>query len=211
MNSPLSSAARRADRDRAWRPDCSLRSPRRSSWTRCGRSAPASASRRRRTTARPATNYTAARLLALRAAKRAGPGTVRRFVPQIQEEHSERRFFLRELEAAIQNKIARGPLPAGGRGRRRRHHRRRGAAALDPSDARRYFAVAVHSAGRGKRLDDRLGEIGIAARACRRHALAGSVSLGQSVAGADAKPRPCRLLRTCSPKPAWRRSALSLK
>jgi predicted signal transduction protein with EAL and GGDEF domain len=26
---------------------------------------------------------------------------VRRFVPQIQEEHSERRFFLRELEAAI--------------------------------------------------------------------------------------------------------------
>ncbi len=39
--------------------------------------------------------------LALRAAKRAGRGTVRRFVPQIQEEHSERRFFLRELEAAI--------------------------------------------------------------------------------------------------------------
>jgi diguanylate cyclase (GGDEF)-like protein len=39
--------------------------------------------------------------LALRAAKRAGRGTVRRFVPQIQEEHSERRFFLRELEVAI--------------------------------------------------------------------------------------------------------------
>jgi diguanylate cyclase (GGDEF)-like protein len=39
--------------------------------------------------------------LALRAAKRTGRGTVRRFVPQIQEEHSERRFFLRELEAAI--------------------------------------------------------------------------------------------------------------
>jgi diguanylate cyclase (GGDEF)-like protein len=39
--------------------------------------------------------------LALRAAKRAGRGTVRRFVPQIQEEHSERRFFLRELETAI--------------------------------------------------------------------------------------------------------------
>jgi diguanylate cyclase (GGDEF)-like protein len=39
--------------------------------------------------------------LALRAAKRAGRSTVRRFVPQIQEEHSERRFFLRELEAAI--------------------------------------------------------------------------------------------------------------
>ncbi len=39
--------------------------------------------------------------LALRAAKRAGRGTVRRFVPQIQQEHSERRFLLRELEAAI--------------------------------------------------------------------------------------------------------------
>jgi predicted signal transduction protein with EAL and GGDEF domain len=39
--------------------------------------------------------------LALRAAKRAGRGTVRRFVPQIQEEHSERRFLLRELEIAI--------------------------------------------------------------------------------------------------------------
>jgi diguanylate cyclase (GGDEF)-like protein len=39
--------------------------------------------------------------LALRAAKRAGRGTVRSFVPQIQEEHSERRFFLRELEIAI--------------------------------------------------------------------------------------------------------------
>ncbi len=41
--------------------------------------------------------------LALRAARRTGRGTVRRFVPQIQEEHSERRFFLRELEAAIRN------------------------------------------------------------------------------------------------------------
>ncbi|HUC51009.1 MAG TPA: bifunctional diguanylate cyclase/phosphodiesterase [Xanthobacteraceae bacterium] len=41
--------------------------------------------------------------LALRAAKRAGRGTVRRFVPQIQEEHSERRFFLRELETAIRD------------------------------------------------------------------------------------------------------------
>jgi diguanylate cyclase (GGDEF)-like protein len=41
--------------------------------------------------------------LALRAAKRAGRGTVRRFVPQIQEEHSERRFFLRELESAIRD------------------------------------------------------------------------------------------------------------
>jgi EAL domain-containing protein (putative c-di-GMP-specific phosphodiesterase class I) len=39
--------------------------------------------------------------LALRAAKRTGRGTVRRFVPQIQEEHSERRFLLRELETAI--------------------------------------------------------------------------------------------------------------
>ncbi len=43
--------------------------------------------------------------LALRAAKRTGRGTVRRFVPQIQEEHSERRFFLRELEAAIRNEV----------------------------------------------------------------------------------------------------------
>jgi diguanylate cyclase (GGDEF)-like protein len=41
--------------------------------------------------------------LALRAAKRTGRGTVRRFVPQIQEEHSERRFFLRELETAVRN------------------------------------------------------------------------------------------------------------
>jgi len=41
--------------------------------------------------------------LALRAAKRSGRGSVKRFVPQIHEEHSERRFFLRELEAAIHN------------------------------------------------------------------------------------------------------------
>ncbi len=39
--------------------------------------------------------------LALRAAKRGGRGTARRFVPEIQEEHSERRFYRRELEAAI--------------------------------------------------------------------------------------------------------------
>jgi len=39
--------------------------------------------------------------LALRAAKRGGRGSVRRFVPQIQEEHAERRFFKRELETAI--------------------------------------------------------------------------------------------------------------
>ena len=43
--------------------------------------------------------------LALRAAKRTGRGTVRRFVPQIQEQHSERRFFLRELELAIRNEV----------------------------------------------------------------------------------------------------------
>jgi diguanylate cyclase (GGDEF)-like protein len=43
--------------------------------------------------------------LALRAAKRMGRGTVRRFVPQIQEEHSERRFFLRELEMAIRKEV----------------------------------------------------------------------------------------------------------
>jgi len=40
--------------------------------------------------------------LALRTAKRAGRGSVRRFVPQIHEEHSERRFFLRELEMAVE-------------------------------------------------------------------------------------------------------------
>jgi len=39
--------------------------------------------------------------LALRTAKRGGRGSVRHFVPQIHEEHSERRFFLRELETAI--------------------------------------------------------------------------------------------------------------
>ena len=39
--------------------------------------------------------------LALRMAKRSGRGSVRRFVPQIHEEHAERRFLLRELETAI--------------------------------------------------------------------------------------------------------------
>ena len=39
--------------------------------------------------------------LALRSAKRSGRGAVRRFVPQIHEEHAERRSFLRELETAI--------------------------------------------------------------------------------------------------------------
>jgi diguanylate cyclase (GGDEF)-like protein len=43
--------------------------------------------------------------LALRAAKRAGRGSVRRFAPQIHQEHSERRFFLRELETAINDKV----------------------------------------------------------------------------------------------------------
>jgi diguanylate cyclase (GGDEF)-like protein len=42
--------------------------------------------------------------LALRAAKRGGRGSARRFVPQIHEEHAEHRFFLRELEAAIADK-----------------------------------------------------------------------------------------------------------
>ena len=40
-------------------------------------------------------------VLALRAAKRGGRGSVRRFVPQIHQEHAERRFFLRELETAV--------------------------------------------------------------------------------------------------------------
>jgi diguanylate cyclase (GGDEF)-like protein len=39
--------------------------------------------------------------LALRAAKCSGRGAVRRFVPEIHEEHAERRSFLRELETAI--------------------------------------------------------------------------------------------------------------
>jgi diguanylate cyclase (GGDEF)-like protein len=39
--------------------------------------------------------------LALRTAKRGGRGSVRHFVPDIQVEHAERRFFLRELERAI--------------------------------------------------------------------------------------------------------------
>jgi diguanylate cyclase (GGDEF)-like protein len=43
-------------------------------------------------------------VLALRAAKRSGRGAVRRFVPEIHEENAERRFFRRELEAAIHNK-----------------------------------------------------------------------------------------------------------
>ena len=42
--------------------------------------------------------------LALRAAKRGGRGAVRRFQPQIHEEHAERRFLLRELETAIHDK-----------------------------------------------------------------------------------------------------------
>jgi diguanylate cyclase (GGDEF)-like protein len=41
---------------------------------------------------------------ALRAAKDEGRGTVRRFVPEIQEEHAERRFVRRELESAIKQK-----------------------------------------------------------------------------------------------------------
>jgi diguanylate cyclase (GGDEF)-like protein len=40
-------------------------------------------------------------VLALRAAKRNGRGSVRRFEPQIQEDHAERRFLLRELESAV--------------------------------------------------------------------------------------------------------------
>jgi diguanylate cyclase (GGDEF)-like protein len=43
-------------------------------------------------------------VLALRAAKRHGRGSVRRFAPQIHEDHSERRFYLRELESAIADK-----------------------------------------------------------------------------------------------------------
>jgi diguanylate cyclase (GGDEF)-like protein len=39
--------------------------------------------------------------LALRAAKREGRGTARRFAPQIETERAERRFLLRELESAI--------------------------------------------------------------------------------------------------------------
>lgn len=39
--------------------------------------------------------------LALRAAKRAGRGLARRFVPQIETDQSERRFLLRELKTAI--------------------------------------------------------------------------------------------------------------
>jgi diguanylate cyclase (GGDEF)-like protein len=42
--------------------------------------------------------------LALRAAKASGRGSARRFVPQIHEEHAERRFFLRELEIAIRDR-----------------------------------------------------------------------------------------------------------
>ena len=42
--------------------------------------------------------------LALRAAKHAGRGSVRRFAPQIHQEHAERHFFLRELELAIDEK-----------------------------------------------------------------------------------------------------------
>jgi diguanylate cyclase (GGDEF)-like protein len=42
--------------------------------------------------------------LALRAAKRSGRGAVRRFVPEIHQEHAERRFILRELETAIHDK-----------------------------------------------------------------------------------------------------------
>ncbi len=39
--------------------------------------------------------------LALRVAKRGGRGTTRRFGPEMQQEHSERRFYRRELETAI--------------------------------------------------------------------------------------------------------------
>jgi diguanylate cyclase (GGDEF)-like protein len=39
--------------------------------------------------------------LALRAAKRAGRGNARRFEPQIETDHAERRFLLHELQSAI--------------------------------------------------------------------------------------------------------------
>jgi diguanylate cyclase (GGDEF)-like protein len=39
--------------------------------------------------------------LALRAAKQDGHGAIRRFAPQIESEHADRRFLLRELKAAI--------------------------------------------------------------------------------------------------------------
>ena len=42
-------------------------------------------------------------VLALRAAKRDGRGAVRRFMPQIESEHVDRRFLLRELKAAVSN------------------------------------------------------------------------------------------------------------
>ena len=147
---------------------------------------------RRRRTARPATNCSAMPRLALRAAKRGGRGSVRHFVPQIHEEHAERRFFLRELETAIAQQGVRRPLSAGRRRRRRRHGRRRSAVALESSDARRDRAVAVHSARRGKRPDDQARRDRVAPRARRRRALAEPVRFRQSVAGADAQPRARR-------------------
>jgi predicted signal transduction protein with EAL and GGDEF domain len=39
--------------------------------------------------------------LALRAAKRRGRGNARRFEPQIEADHAERRFLLQELQSAI--------------------------------------------------------------------------------------------------------------
>ena len=130
--------------------------------------------------------------LALRAAKHAGRGSVRRFAPQIHQEHAERRFFLRELESAIDEEGFRRALPAGGRRRGRRHCRRRSAGALDPSDARADRAVGIHSARRGERTDEPARRDRVAARARRWRALAEPVRVRQPVAGADAQPRPRR-------------------
>src|SRR5579864_8609958 len=99
-NSPSSSAAATC-RPRACSPrHCRRRCSVRFSWSGTGRSAPASAWCKRRTTAAPDELSRRAKL-ALRAAKRGGRGMVQRFAPSIEMEYSEQRFIRRELESAL--------------------------------------------------------------------------------------------------------------